>query len=119
MGLTLEFDDLALFGYLDELGSEFDAELWVGVESMGDDPEVGVRTVGSGFVMKRWSVRRTSRDDLPTAASPVLWSAWSSERESRQTGDDKLECIVPGHTRHECTSWRASTSHVLTSQARG
>ena len=48
MGLTLEFDDLALFGYLDELGSEFDAELWVGVASMGDDPEVGVRTVGLG-----------------------------------------------------------------------
>ena len=46
MGLTLEFDDLALFRYLDELGSEFNAELWVGVASMGDDPEVGVRTVG-------------------------------------------------------------------------
>ena len=31
----------------------------------------GLRTVGSGFVRKRWSVRRMSSEDLPTAASPV------------------------------------------------
>lgn len=26
--LTLKFDDLALFGYLDQFRTEFDAELW-------------------------------------------------------------------------------------------
>lgn len=32
----------------------------------------GYRTVGSGFAKKRWSVKRTRSDDLPTAASPVI-----------------------------------------------
>lgn len=29
-------------------------------------------TVGSGLAKNLWSVRRTSRDDFPTAASPVI-----------------------------------------------
>ena len=34
--LTLEFDDLALFGYFDQLGTEFDAELW-DMGQLGDE----------------------------------------------------------------------------------
>lgn len=32
-----------------------------------------MRTVGSGFARKRWSVSRMRREDLPTAASPVSY----------------------------------------------
>ena len=67
----MEFDDLALFGYLDQLGAEFDVELWDirSVAGRGMRDPGSARTVGFGL-MKRWTVRRTNRDDLPTLASP-------------------------------------------------
>ena len=74
-----EFDDLALFGYLDQLGAEFDVEPWDvrSVAGRGMRDPGSARTVGFGL-MKRWTVRRTNRNDLPTLASPGATSTMSA-----------------------------------------
>ena len=64
---------------------------------------LGRPTVGSGFARNLWSVRRVSKDDLPTAASPVQHVVSVCSVTSDRTGMtcyDKLENVVPCNAGH-------------------
>ena len=58
------------------------------------------RTVGSGFARNRWSVKRTSREDFPTAASPVLLYADRKQTDARREdgGREARACQVRKQT---------------------
>lgn len=76
-------------------------------------PFGGTPTVGSGFARKRWSVRRTSSEDLPTAASPA-WKATVRIREKSylgtHTGNDKLQNVMPCDSGHSQLSQKDTES---------
>jgi hypothetical protein len=77
--LTLEFDDLALFGYLDQLGAELDAELW---EMVRRDARSGRIWTHGGVRIGHEALVRQADEQGRLAHGRIAWR--SDEREDVQ-----------------------------------